>query len=359
MKATMTLAVCGLPLLAALECPVLPAQTEDAKPVSIPSELTIHTCDSLKDPKVFADDPSLRMLVWKNCLEDDKHIQEFMDKQLVKKADVYKGQLAIVAKPSVRRAETFLLKRLDIYVLTSSPWKYQYSLTTSCGKWNKTSAGSVEGSDASPTSKVLGKPSFSLDVVPPCNLYDTSLELSQVRDSTGKEYPVQSEPKSASVVPGVSDEEMAQRLRSLQGSAREPSVPIDTTTKAQGAAAFDARIQDLMVENLTEKYYRVVDVYKGQLMIAVKPPSYAVENGTGSIRRLEVMVINESPETRRLKFRLSCGSWSREEQVSIGPMTKYDFGEVTPIGQPLLVYKPGLDCTIYNLEIDMLGRDVQ
>ena len=50
MKHELTLAVCGVALLAALECPVLLVQTERANPVRKASDLSVPTCDSLKNP---------------------------------------------------------------------------------------------------------------------------------------------------------------------------------------------------------------------------------------------------------------------------------------------------------------------
>ena len=49
MKRELTLAVYGVALLVALECPVLLAQTERAIPVRKASDLSVPTCDSLKN----------------------------------------------------------------------------------------------------------------------------------------------------------------------------------------------------------------------------------------------------------------------------------------------------------------------
>jgi len=48
MKRELTLAVCVFALLVVLECPVLLAQAELAKPVSKASAPSMQTCDSLR-----------------------------------------------------------------------------------------------------------------------------------------------------------------------------------------------------------------------------------------------------------------------------------------------------------------------
>jgi hypothetical protein len=249
---------------------------------------------------------------------------------------------------------SLLIERTNVYVRNTSPIRQAYTLTVRCGKWSKTVSGSVAPPDVSQTGPGFGKPVFSLDVSPPCNVEDSSLELSSPDEVMRKP-----EETSASAVPPVSEAEMAQRQRAFEGVAGEPKVSANTPAKEQAdSSAFSEMVNDQRFHSLIEKWYRVLDVYKGQVGVAVKPPPYAIGN-TGSISRLEVKVINQSPETHRLNFRLSCGDWSRAEQVTIGPMTTYDFGEVTPFGQPLLIYKPSPDCTIYNLEFDFSAKDIQ
>jgi hypothetical protein len=72
MRGNLILAVCGLTLLGVLECPVLLAQTEDAKPISTAAEVDIHTCDSLKNPVPGESlgDASRRMLVWRGQMTE-------------------------------------------------------------------------------------------------------------------------------------------------------------------------------------------------------------------------------------------------------------------------------------------------
>jgi hypothetical protein len=71
MKRELTLAVCGFALLAVSECPVLLAQAEPAKPVSKASDLSIQTCDSLKNPALgeSSTDAANRRKAWWHCLE--------------------------------------------------------------------------------------------------------------------------------------------------------------------------------------------------------------------------------------------------------------------------------------------------
>jgi hypothetical protein len=77
MNAKLTLAVFVVTLQTLLGCPILPAQTEDAKPILKPIEMTRRECDSLKNPVpeeslVSAGD---RTRAWEACLEKVRNIK--------------------------------------------------------------------------------------------------------------------------------------------------------------------------------------------------------------------------------------------------------------------------------------------
>jgi hypothetical protein len=361
MRSNLTLAIFAFSLVLTFECPALLAQTEDARPVLRASDLDIHTCDPFKNPVPGESlaDAARRIKAGKNCTDKVKAGVNLLRERIWKKADLDNGFVKVAATAEVS-TPSFLIARANVYVQNTSPIRQAYTLTVRCGEWSKTVSGSVDASDASQTGQGFGKPAFSLDVSPPCKVFESSLELSSPDEVKRKP-----EGMSASTVPGVSDEEMAQRLKSIQGVTQRETASFTTQLKNEAdAAAFSARIKDMQIKDtqlhdIIENCYRIFDVYQGRVYVAVKPPAYAVENSTGRIRRLEVMVGNESPEMHRLTFRLSCGSWRQEEHVSIGPMTTYDFGDITPMGEPMLVYRPPSDCTIYNLGLDMWRVDVQ
>jgi len=220
----LTLALCWFFLLLVLRSPFLLAQVDKASPISKASEVDIHTCDSLKNPipGESVADAARRNQAWRNCVESVATATERLTEHFVAKVDVDNGHLVAGAVPRLVDSHSVLVNRMDIYVRNHSPMRHQYTLTVRCGPWSRVLSASVDASDASQTHHGLGEPAFSVDVTPPCDLKSIGLEFSPIektKDTT--------QPRSASVVPGVSDEEMAQRLRSLQGSA---------ATEAQGTA---------------------------------------------------------------------------------------------------------------------------
>ncbi len=224
MRDKTALAICWFFLLLVLRSSFLLAQVDKSTAISKPSELTSQTCDSLKNPVPgeSSADAARRNKAWGNCLEKVESAYERVLDRLSTRVDVDNGHLAAGVVPRLVTSQSVLVNRMDIYVRNHSPMRHQYTLTVRCGPWSRVLSASVDASDASQTHHGLGEPAFSVDVTPPCDLNSIGLEFSPIEKTKGT-----TQPKSASLVPGVSEEQMAQRLRSLQGSA---------TTKAQGAA---------------------------------------------------------------------------------------------------------------------------
>jgi len=237
-KATGNLLISGFSLLVGLACPVLLAQTQDAKPVSKASEPALQTCDSSFSNPVPGEsiaDAARRNRAWKNCVEEMKSAAQRVVEHLVKKVQVENGHLTVGALlPGLATSPGFLVNRLDIYVRNRSPIKHEYTLTARCGTWSQTRSGSVGPSGRGGPEEDLGKPSFSFDVSPPCDFMDVALDVASPDEIKGLQQ------TSASAVPGVSEEEMAQRLRSLQGSK-----PVQT--KADMPTAHQPGLPDLSV----------------------------------------------------------------------------------------------------------------
>ena len=123
----------------------------------------------------------------------------------------------------------------------------------------------------------------------------------------------------------------------------------------------DGNRQDARVAEYIARYSRLFDVYRGEVFIAVKPvPARPGDStyGLGVISQLEVEVMNRSPESRTVNIKVSCGSWSDSSAfLRIPSNTRYS-GTNRPFGQPSLIYTPGPDCTLDNLHLDTLRRDI-
>lgn len=167
------------------------------------------------------------------------------------------------------------------------------------------------------------------------------------------------------------DAELIKKLKSVRAmeksgnlEGQSQSTNSDAQSQARNArwqAQLDDDALNAKVNNIVSKCFKTVDVYHGQLTVAVKPPRWAVKEGTGQINTLEVAVDNQSPETRRVKFQISCGSWNKTISLGIEGNSRYDFGGYVPydLGGMLLSYSPNTsDCTIYNLQLELLRRDV-
>ena len=139
MKREQTLAVCGFALLVVLECPVLPAQTEAAKPVSKASELSIQTCDSLKNPapgESFTDAANRRKAWW-HCLEKGESAAERSAEGLSTRVGMDDGRLVAGAVPSFVDSQPPPVTRTDTYVRNSSPNSQPDTFTVRIGAWSK------------------------------------------------------------------------------------------------------------------------------------------------------------------------------------------------------------------------------
>jgi hypothetical protein len=134
-----TLVVCGFALLVVLECPVLPAQTEDAKPVSKASELSIQTCDSLKNPAPGESltDVANRHKAWWNCLEKGEGAGERPSEVVSPPVNMDNGRLVAGAVPSFVDSQSLPVTRPDTYVRNSSPNSQPDTFTVRIGPWSK------------------------------------------------------------------------------------------------------------------------------------------------------------------------------------------------------------------------------
>jgi hypothetical protein len=200
----------------ALLCASVLAQASQTPVISNISELAVHKCDSLKNPVPGESlaDASRRIRAWKECEENLKSTTErVVMEHFVRRVEVENGHLVVGAlSPEVENGSSVLIHHLDMYLRNKSSDKHQYTLAVRCGSWNKTLSDTIPPSEDLPANQGLGNPRFSFDVSPPCNLNDMALDLSSPDQVKGNPQKA-----SGSVVPGVSDDEMAQRLRSLKG----------------------------------------------------------------------------------------------------------------------------------------------
>ena len=139
MKREQTLAVCGFALLVVLECPVLPAQTEDAKPVSKASELSVQTCDSLKNSALGESltDAANRNKAWWHCLEKGEGAGRRFSEGVPTSTNINNGRLAAGAMPSFVDSQSPPMTRTDINVRNSSSVREPFTFTVGSGPWRK------------------------------------------------------------------------------------------------------------------------------------------------------------------------------------------------------------------------------
>jgi hypothetical protein len=139
MRRDLTLAVCGFALLVVLECPVLPAQTENAKPVSKTSELSIQTCDSLKNPAPGESltDAANRHKAWWHCLEKGEGAGGRFSEGVSTPVNMDNGRLVAGAVPSFVDSQSPPVTRIGIDVRSSSPNSQPETFTVGIGQWSK------------------------------------------------------------------------------------------------------------------------------------------------------------------------------------------------------------------------------
>jgi hypothetical protein len=139
MKRELTLAVCGFALLVALECPVLLAQIEEPKPVSKAYELSIQTCDSLKNPALGESliDAANRRKAWWHCLEKGGGVGERFAKGASPPVNMDNGRPVAGTVSSFEDSQSHPVARTDTYVPNSGPNSPPYTFTIGSGPWSK------------------------------------------------------------------------------------------------------------------------------------------------------------------------------------------------------------------------------
>lgn len=181
------------------------------------SNTAVHVpaCDRLKNPVdgESTTEASRRANEWSECVARVNNLSKWTEEHLFKKVDVYNGRLAFAVVPKLSEAPPRLVERMDIYARSSSPVGYRYILTARCGIWNKTVSGSIEGSSRTNATQALGDPTYSLQVSPPCNIEDASLD--EVKEAQGTKGP----PPLPPIRPGIDDVEYARRLKALEGTS--------------------------------------------------------------------------------------------------------------------------------------------
>ncbi len=139
MKRELTLAVCGFALLVVLECPVLFAQIEEPKPVSKTSELSIQTCDSLKNPALGESltDTANRRKAWWHCLEKGGRAGERFAEGASTPVNINTGSPVAGTMSSFEDSQSHPVARTDAYVPNSGPNSQHYTFTVGSGPWSK------------------------------------------------------------------------------------------------------------------------------------------------------------------------------------------------------------------------------
>ena len=139
MKRELTLAVCVFALLVVLECPFLPAQTEDAKPVSKTSGLSMQTCDSLKNPALGESltDAANRRKAWWHCLEKGGGVGERFAEGASTPVNMDNRRLGTGGVPSFVDSQSPPVTRIGIGVRSSSPNSQPETFTVRIGQWSK------------------------------------------------------------------------------------------------------------------------------------------------------------------------------------------------------------------------------
>jgi hypothetical protein len=139
MKRELTLAVCGFALLVVLECPVLLAQIEEPKPVSKTSELSIQTCDSMKNPALGESltDAANRRKAWWHCLEKGGGAGERFAEGASTPVNINTGSPVAGTVSSFEASQSHPVARTDTYVPNSGPNSPPYTFTVGSGPWSK------------------------------------------------------------------------------------------------------------------------------------------------------------------------------------------------------------------------------
>ena len=139
MRREQTLAVCGFALLVVLECPVLPAQTADEKPVSKTSELSIQTCDSLKNPAPGESlaDAANQYKAWLHCLEKGERAGGRLSEGVSTPVNMDNGRFGTGAVPSFVDSQSPPVTRIGIDVRSFSPNSQPETFTVRIGQWSK------------------------------------------------------------------------------------------------------------------------------------------------------------------------------------------------------------------------------
>ncbi len=349
-KATGNLLGCVFLVLPGLACQMLLAQTQDGKPPAEGAERTVLKCDSsLMNPVPGESiaDAARRLGGWKNCMDAMKSAAE----NTVKRVEVENGHLTVgVLPPGLGTIPGLLnINRLDVYVRNRSPINHGYTFTVRCGTWTQTRSGSADPSGPGGPQENLGNPTFSFDVSPPCNVMDVVLNVTSPDEIKGEPQPT-----SGPVVHKVWETEKAQELEAIVPIVQYPAASHEADQTPE-------KRQNARVAEYIARYSHLFDVYHGTLFIAVKPIAARPGDSTyglGVISQLEVEVMNASPDARTVNIRISCGSWSDSTYLRVPPNRRYS-GANTPFGQPSLIYTPGPDCNLGNLQLDTLQRDIQ
>jgi hypothetical protein len=139
MRREQTLAFCGFAFLVVLECPVLPAQTEDAKPVSKTSGLSLQTCDSLKNPAPGESltDAANRHKAWWECLEKEEGAGERLSDGMSHPAIMDNGRLVAGGGLRLVDRQSLPVTRTDIDTRNSSSVREPFTFTVGSGPWRK------------------------------------------------------------------------------------------------------------------------------------------------------------------------------------------------------------------------------
>jgi hypothetical protein len=139
MRRELTLALFGLALLVLLQCPILPAQTEDAKPISKTSDLSIPTCDSLKnpDPGESSTDAANRHKAWWYCLEKGEGTGETLSEGVLASTNGNNGLVVAGAVPHLVDSQSTPVTGTGIEVRSASPIPQPFTFTVGSGPWRK------------------------------------------------------------------------------------------------------------------------------------------------------------------------------------------------------------------------------
>jgi hypothetical protein len=133
------LAVCTFALLVALECPVLLAQAELAKPVSETSDLSIQTCDSLKNPapgESLTDAANWHNAFW-HCLKSRVGLGQWYVEGRFTAVDMDNRQFVAGTVPVLVDSQSRPAARKATYFPNPIPNNQPYTFTVRSGPWSK------------------------------------------------------------------------------------------------------------------------------------------------------------------------------------------------------------------------------